>query len=164
MILSITSAVVLHNVSFVMSNNYNCIRDSRTSTSRWNMLIARAFVGIRSSRRLELYPIFINTLAADGRPVPTEIPTVPSWQYMHAIFGVSALQFQVSFVGRAGQPGLETFWQNALRNDWGKAHPSLQNTTVETAFGLGTWSGDGFAGKRHNTWAGSARLPHCGAP
>ena len=80
-------------------------------------------VGIRSSRRLDLYPIYIDTFAADGRAAPTEIPTIPIWQYMHAIYGVGPLQFQVSFVGRDGQAGLANFWQNALRNRWGQTHP-----------------------------------------
>ena len=98
-------------------------------------------VGIRSSRRLDLYPIYIDTFAADGRAAPTEIPTIPIWEYMHAIYGVGPLQFQVSFVGRDGQAGLANFWQNALRNRWGQTHPCLKNKTVDTAFGFGTWSG-----------------------
>ena len=99
---------------------------------RRNNQIAWVFdVRMRHLRRLELYPVWIDFFAPDGRTVPTQVPTIPIWQYMHAIFAVSKLQFQVSFVGRQGHPGLESFWENALRNDWGRSHPCLLNTTVE---------------------------------
>lgn len=58
-----------------------------------------------------------------------QIPTIPLWMLLSALYNAGELQFEVSMLGKGGDLAAQSFWECALTQEWGRAHPALQGNS-----------------------------------
>ena len=63
----------------------------------------------------------------NGRKRKITIPVIPPHEILHAVHRAGKLQFHISMLGSDGYENIKVFWENALRQTWGRCHPAAVN-------------------------------------
>ena len=73
--------------------------------------------------------IHVDLPLKDGRKRKITIPVIPPHEILHAVHRAGKLQFHISMLGSDGYENIKVFWENALRQTWGRCHPAAVNTS-----------------------------------